>query len=177
MWQSKSKRGRLDGLERRLSASAAACPGAKNMSSTTIGLGQKLDCRKWGCNKWGLRGVWPPPGKIGQIGLFRPFSAFFALFRRVQRAPGKSRERRKKAFFLRYPQTCLEPHHLNPHLLHSKENYCIIKSDPILDVNDYITFSKLNSKQLMYYIRGVPTESNHWARNQAYAALNYIAEN
>ena len=31
---------------------------------------------------------------------------------------GKSRKRRKKAFFIRYPQICLNPHLLNPHLRH-----------------------------------------------------------
>ena len=36
------------------------------------------------------------------------------------RAFGKSRKRRKKAFFLRYPQICLNPHLLNPHLRHPK---------------------------------------------------------
>ena len=61
-----------------------------------------------------------PSWKSAEIGLFRPFSAFFALFRRVRRAPGKSRKRRKKAFFLRYPQICLNPHLLNPHLRHPK---------------------------------------------------------
>ena len=59
-----------------------------------------------------------PSWKSAEIGLFRPFPAFFALFRRVRRAPGKSRKRRKKAFFLRYPQICLNPHLLNPHLRH-----------------------------------------------------------
>ena len=62
-----------------------------------------------------------PSWKSAEIGLFRPFSAFFALFRRVRRAPGKSRKRRKKAFFLRYPQICLSLHLLNPHLRHSKK--------------------------------------------------------
>ena len=61
-----------------------------------------------------------PSRKSAEIGLFRPFSAFFALFRRVRRAPGKSRKRRKKAFFLRYPRISLNPHLLNPHLRHSK---------------------------------------------------------
>ena len=60
-----------------------------------------------------------PSWKSAKIGLFPPFSAFFALFRRVQGAPGKSRKRRKKAFFLRYPQICLNPHLLNPHFRHS----------------------------------------------------------
>ena len=58
----------------------------------------------------------------------KPFSPFFALFRRVRRAPGKSRKRRKKAFFLRYPRICLNPHLLNPHLRHS--NICL---------NDFMT--------------------------------------
>ena len=59
-----------------------------------------------------------PSWKSAEIVLFRPFSAFFALFQRVRRAPGKSRKWRKKAFFLRYPQICLNPHLLNPHLRH-----------------------------------------------------------
>ena len=61
-----------------------------------------------------------PSRKSAEIGLFRPFSAFFALFQRVRRAPGKSRKRRKKAFLLRYPRISLNPHLLNPHLRHSK---------------------------------------------------------
>ena len=64
-----------------------------------------------------------PSQKSAEIGLFRPFSAFFALFRRVRRAPGKSRKRRKKAFFLRYPRIALNPHLLNPHLRHPKSGY------------------------------------------------------
>ena len=55
-----------------------------------------------------------PFWKSAEIGLFRPFSAFVALFRRARRAPGKSRKRRKKAFFLRYPRICLNPLLLNP---------------------------------------------------------------
>ena len=62
-----------------------------------------------------------PSWKSAEIGQNRPFSAFFALFRRVPRAPGKSRKRRKKAFFLRYPRISLNPHLLNPHLRHSNE--------------------------------------------------------
>ena len=60
-----------------------------------------------------------PSWKSAESGLFRPFSAFFAFFRRAQTAPGKSRKRRKKAFFLRYPLICLNPYLLNPHLRHS----------------------------------------------------------
>ena len=80
----------------------------------------ELGCRKWGCNKWGFKGcLAAPPWKSAEIGLFRPFSAFFALFWRVRRVPGKSRKRKKKAFFLRYPQICLNPHLLIPHLRRS----------------------------------------------------------
>ena len=60
--------------------------------------------------------------KSAEIGLFRPFSAFFGLFRRARTAPEKSRKRRKKAFFLRYPRICLNPHLLNPHLRHSNSD-------------------------------------------------------
>ena len=59
-----------------------------------------------------------PSWKSAEIGLFRPFSAFLALFQRARTAPGKSRKQRKKAFFLRYPRICLDPHLLNPHLRH-----------------------------------------------------------
>ena len=83
-------------------------------------LGRVLGCRKWGCNKWGFKGCLAAlPGN-------RPESAFFARFLPFSpfsggcEAPGKSREQRKKAFSLRYPQICLNPHLLNPHLRHSK---------------------------------------------------------
>ena len=75
-----------------------------------------------GVTNEGLRGVWPPFLEIGQN---QPFPSFFCLFRpfqRAQRAPGKSRKLRKKAFFLRYPKICLNPHLLNPHLWHPKSN-------------------------------------------------------
>ena len=61
-----------------------------------------------------------PSWKSAEIGLFRPFSAFFAIFRRAGTAPGKSRKRRKKAFFFRFPWISLNPHLLNPHLRHPK---------------------------------------------------------
>ena len=81
----------------------------------------KLGCRKWGCNKWGLKGCLAAlPGNRPKSAFFPLFLPFSALFRRVRRAPGKSRKRRKKAFFLRYPQISLNPHLLNPHLRHSQ---------------------------------------------------------
>ena len=60
------------------------------------------------------------PGNRPKSASFAFFCLFFAQLRRVRRAPGKSRKRRKRAFFLRYPQICLNPHLLNPHLRHSK---------------------------------------------------------
>ena len=69
-----------------------------------------------GVTNGGLRGVWPP---FLEIGRNRPFFCLFRPFRRVRRAPGKWGYLRKKAFFLRYPQICLNPHLLNPHLRHS----------------------------------------------------------
>ena len=47
-----------------------------------------------------------PFWKSAEIGLLHPFSGFFALFRRARRAPGKSRKREKRAFFLRFPRIC-----------------------------------------------------------------------
>ena len=80
-----------------------------------------MGCRKWGCKKWGLKGCLPSlPGNRPKSAFFRPFSAFFALFRRPRTTPGKSGKRRKKAFFLRNLQISLNPHFLNPHLRHSK---------------------------------------------------------
>ena len=72
-----------------------------------------------GVTSGGLRGVWPPFLEIGRNRPFSPFSALSAVFWRVQRAPGKSRKQRKKAFFLRYPRICLNPTLLNPRLRHS----------------------------------------------------------
>ena len=67
----------------------------------------------------GVKGCLPSlRGNRPKSAFSHPFSAFFALFRRVRGAPGKSRKRRKMAFFLRYPQICLNPHLLNPHLRH-----------------------------------------------------------
>ena len=65
-----------------------------------------------------------PSRKSAEIGLFRPFSAFFALFRR-------GRKRRKKALFLRFPRISLNPHLLNPHLRHPKERsiFCVFGCD------------------------------------------------
>ena len=88
-----------------------------------------------------------PSWKSAKIGLFRPFSAFFALFRWVQRAPGKSRKRRKKAFFLRYPQICLNPHLLNPHLRHPNNEKNLPKQFSELFAQTVITPSfKLNRR-------------------------------
>ena len=88
----------------------------KVMESNTLG------CRKWVCKKWGLKGCLAAlPGNRPKSA-FLPFFCLFAFFRRAQTAPGKSRKRRKKAFFFRYPLTCLNPHLLNPHLRHSKHS-------------------------------------------------------
>ena len=56
-----------------------------------------------------------PSRKSAEIGLFWPFFLPFSpFFRRAWRTPGKSRKRRKKAPFLRYPRISLNPHLLNP---------------------------------------------------------------
>ena len=93
---------------------------------------KKMGCRKMGCNKWALK----PKGvsvllswKLADIGLSRPFSAFFALYRSARTARGKSRKWRTKAFFLRYPRICFSPHLLNVYLRHSKICFLICSSD------------------------------------------------
>ena len=86
-----------------------------------------------GVTNGGLRGVWPPVLEIGRNRPFSPFFCLFRPFRRGRRAPGKSRKRRKKAFFLRYPGICLNPDLLNLYLRHSKCfcSSCAIRcSDP-----------------------------------------------
>ena len=82
-----------------------------------------LGCRKWGCNKWGFKECLAAlPGN-------RPKSAFFALFLPFSPFSGVCQEHLgnpengKKGLFLRYPQICLSPHLLNPHLRHS--NVCL----------------------------------------------------
>ena len=62
---------------------------------TPVNCQRYLGCRKWGCNNRGLRGVCLP---FLEIGLFRPFSAFIALFLKARTAPGNSRKQRKKAY-------------------------------------------------------------------------------
>ena len=77
-----------------------------------------------GVTNGGLRGVWPPLLEIGQN---RPFSPFFCLFRPFPEGAKSTWEIQKtqeKAFFLRCPQICLNPHLVNPHLGHPKsENF------------------------------------------------------
>ena len=82
--------------------------------TVTVSLFFLQNAANGGVTNGGLGASGLPSWKSAEIGLFRPFSAFFTLFRRVRTAPGKSRKRRKKAFFLRYPRICL-----NPHLWHS----------------------------------------------------------
>ena len=82
----------------------------------------KLGCRKWGCNKWGLKGwVWPA---FLEVGRNRPKSPFFCLFRPFPEGAKSTWEiqKTKEKGFLRYPRISLNPHLLNPHLRHSKQN-------------------------------------------------------
>ena len=80
-----------------------------------------------GVTNWGLKGCLAAlPGNrpnSAKIALFLPFLFFCGG---CQRAPGKCRKRRKKAFFLRYPRIILNPHLLNPHLRHSKRCKIVI---------------------------------------------------
>ena len=56
-------------------------------------------CCKWECNKWGLKGCL----EIGRNRPFCPFSAFFALFRRVRGNLQKTEERPFPSDILRFP--------------------------------------------------------------------------
>ena len=75
-----------------------------------------------GCRKWVLKVSALLSWKSAETGFFCTFSAFFGFFRRARTAPGNSRKRRKKAFFLRLPPIRLSPHLLNPHLRHSNKS-------------------------------------------------------
>ena len=55
-----------------------------------------------------------PFWKSAEIGLFRPFSAFFALFRKARRAPGKSRISEEKGLFPQISSDLLKPPSLKP---------------------------------------------------------------
>ena len=76
-----------------------------------------LDCHKWGCNKWGLKGcLFALPGN-------RPKSAFFALFLPFPHFSGGCEEhlgnpenRGKKAVFFFSPSDLLKPPSLKPPL-------------------------------------------------------------
>ena len=65
-----------------------------------------------GVTNGGLRGVWP---LFLEIGRNRPFSLFFCLCRPLPEGgeSGKPRKRRRRVFFLRYPQM-LKPPSLKP---------------------------------------------------------------
>ena len=70
-------------------------PGSEGPSRQSLGHSLSWAAANGGVTNGGLRGVWPP---FLEIGRYRPFSAFFTLFRGVRRAPGKSRKRRKRPF-------------------------------------------------------------------------------
>ena len=55
-----------------------------------------------------------PSWKSAEIGLFRRFSAFFALFRRVPRAPGKTQETEERGLFPQISSDFLTPPSLKP---------------------------------------------------------------
>ena len=55
-----------------------------------------------------------PSRKSAEIGLFRPFSAFFALFRRVRRAPGKYQKTEEKGLYPQISSDFLKPPSLKP---------------------------------------------------------------
>ena len=84
---------------------------------------KQLGCRKWGRNEWGFKGCLAAlPGnrpKSAKIALFLPFSPFSGGCEEHLENPENGG---KSPFFLRYPQICLNPHLLNPHLRHSKTN-------------------------------------------------------
>ena len=67
-----------------------------------------------GVTNGGLRGVWLTFLEIGQNRPFPPFSGG------CEEHLGNPENRGKRPFFLRYPQFCLNPRLLNPHLRHSR---------------------------------------------------------
>ena len=68
-----------------------------------------------GVTNGGLRGVWPPFLEIGRNRPFcAPFSAFFALFRRVRRALGKSKKTEEKGLSPQISIDLLKPPSLKP---------------------------------------------------------------
>ena len=77
-------------------------------------LGPDLECRKWGCNKWGLRGVWPP---VLEIRRNRPFSPFFCLFRPFPEglnSTWKIQKTEEKGLFPQISSDFLKPPSLKP---------------------------------------------------------------
>ena len=92
---------------------------------------QNLGCRKWGCNKWRLKGCLAAllgnRLKLAFFALFLPFSAFSR-----EGAEG-TWEIQKRAFLLRYPQICLNPISYTPicdtprndHTNNRKQLFCV----------------------------------------------------
>ena len=60
-----------------------------------------------------------PSRKSAEICCFRPLSAFSPFSGGCEEHLGNPENGGKKAFFLRYPLICLNPHLLNSHLRHS----------------------------------------------------------
>ena len=59
-----------------------------------------LGCRRWGCNKWRLKGCLACVPEIGRHRPSLPVFCLFALFRRAGTTSGM-----QKAFFLKHPLT------------------------------------------------------------------------
>ena len=85
-------------------------------------------CRKWGCNKWGFKGCLAAlPGnrpKSAKIALFLPFSPFSGGCEEHLENPENGGKRP-------FPQICLNPHLLNPHLRHSKLFFLRLEIGPL----------------------------------------------
>ena len=90
----------------------------------TSHLSHLFTCKGWaaanGCVTNGiLRGVRPPFLEIGQNRPFSPFFCIFCCFPEGAKSTWKIQKTEEKN--LLYPQLCLNPHFLNPHLWHSKK--------------------------------------------------------
>ena len=75
-----------------------------------------LDCRKWGCNKSGLKGCVSgrPSWKSAEIGLFRRFSAFSPFFPEGPKSTWEILETEEKGLFPQISSDFPKPPSLKP---------------------------------------------------------------
>ena len=106
----------LDGVHCKRLGGASLTFGTSGNFASASGITFFWAAAKLGCNKWVLKGCLAAlPGNRPKSALFALFLPSFRPFPEGAKSTWeKSRKWRRKAFFLRYPQICLNPPSLKP---------------------------------------------------------------